>query len=179
MSRFVTVAVLVFIGCDQPNNAVAPIIQESNEAKESTFDADSFDIDQHLGEVKNVEAVLEGDFVLARALMKDFVGQSPADLKASGKPFKEGDAIQIFFHSVPLAVAGESEEVRQQLLKEVGNRVRLNGRITRLQVEARGAHNPPQGQQGSSGPIRAHNVYYLIVSSCEPLDAGSSQEVKP
>lgn len=159
MSRFAIIALLVFIGCDQPNNA-----------------GTSFDIDRHLGEVKNVEAVLEGDFVLEPSRMESFVGKSSADLKASGKSFKEGNPIQIFFHSVPLAVNGESEEVRQRLLKEVGNRVRLNGRITRLQIEARPARSP---QQGYYGPIRAHNVYYLTVSSCEPIDAGSSQEVRP
>ena len=174
MSRIVVLTVLAFVGCGESHETVAPAIQKSTEPKASSDGVGSFSIDKHLGVESIVDGVLEGDVLILPFEMEYFVGLPQSELKKPGKTTKQGNPLQILFHSIPLAAVADSYAVRQQLLEQKGHRVRLIGTIRRLKVEAR----PERigGQQGSSLAIPAHDVYYLVVSSCEKIKPTPNEE---
>lgn len=154
MSRLSLISVLVFLGCGstlppEEKSEIGDRRTESSAAK-----LHSFDIDEHLWKELQVEGVLEGNWIL---------GQDGHDF---GVTHKGRDPMRIRFHSVPLALGGETNELVKQMLVEAGNRVRLTGIIRRIQVDGRGR---TAGQAGYSGPIPAHVVYYMEVSACERI----------
>ncbi len=70
-------------------------------------------------------------------------------------------------NSVPLALVPETDDIAMQLAAAAEQTVRLTGIVGCNHAEGRAGS--PVGQQGYTGPIPFHDVYYLIVSSCAVL----------
>lgn len=145
-----------FAGCSEKSSTESATSPDSNEQQLTAVDGDAFDIDQYRGEGQVVEGTLEGNFML---------NQSGEEF---GVTDKSRDPMRIRLRSFPLALSGKTDDIVQQLLENEGNRVRLVGAIAKLKVEGRGRQS---GQGGYYGPIPAHILYYMIVSSCEPIDS--------
>lgn len=118
---------------------------------------DEFDIAQHCGELLTVEGVLQGDWIRRESGGTYGIG-SPG--KVTNEP------LRIRHKSQYLAMLGTTDEVAKQLADHAGKRVRLKGYVCSHQDSGRGDLG---GQQGYSGPVPGHVVYYLSVNSCEAI----------
>jgi hypothetical protein len=82
-----------------------------------------------------------------------------------GVPNKGARPLMIKYNSIPLALVPETDDVAEQLVAVSEQTVQLTGIVRCEPIKGRA----PRGQQGYTGLIPFHDLYYLVVSSCTVL----------
>lgn len=157
--RLVVFWMVAFGGCQ--HSAVIDIAARRDETanQQSAAQQYDFDVGQHVGKVVTVEGVLEGDWIY---------GPSRPGRTFGNDSHKGTQPLRIRYESGFLSLLGVSDDIAKRLADHAGQEVRLQGRIGRIQDAGR--PSLPSAQQGYTGPIPGHVIYYLDVASCEPID---------